>query len=162
MSRVVVERAGLLGSAHRVHVAVVDSRGRLTASVEDAERIVFIDRPTNRSRPSPSWTIGWPTGWVLLRRSWRCVAPPTTVNRSTSPWPSPSCRRWASKTVTWNAVPIFPLTMRRPRHCFRWVGLRARSTTTALENMPGCWRWRLLMAGRRVGIFVETTPFRCG
>ena len=41
MSRVVVERAGLLESAHRVHVAVVDSRGRLTASVGDAERIVF-------------------------------------------------------------------------------------------------------------------------
>jgi len=41
MSRVVVERAGLLESAHRVHVAVVDSEGRLSASVGDAERIVF-------------------------------------------------------------------------------------------------------------------------
>ncbi len=38
MSRVVVERAGLLESAHRVHVAVVDSGGRLTASVGDAAR----------------------------------------------------------------------------------------------------------------------------
>jgi L-asparaginase II len=41
MSSVVVERAGLLESAHRVHVAVVDSEGRLTASVGDAERINF-------------------------------------------------------------------------------------------------------------------------
>ena len=41
MSRVVVERAGLLESAHRVHVAVVDSEGRLSASVGDAERVVF-------------------------------------------------------------------------------------------------------------------------
>ncbi len=41
MSCVVVERAGLVESAHRVHVAVVDSRGRLMASVGDAERVVF-------------------------------------------------------------------------------------------------------------------------
>lgn len=41
MSRVVVERAGLIESAHRVHVAVVDARGRLTASVGDSDRIVF-------------------------------------------------------------------------------------------------------------------------
>ena len=41
MSRVVVERAGLLESAHRLHVAVVDSGGRLTASVGDAQRVVF-------------------------------------------------------------------------------------------------------------------------
>ncbi len=41
MSRVVVERAGLVESAHRVHVAVVDSQGRLTDSVGDAERVVF-------------------------------------------------------------------------------------------------------------------------
>ena len=41
MSRVVVERAGLLESAHRVHVAVVDSEGRLSASVGDAARVVF-------------------------------------------------------------------------------------------------------------------------
>ena len=41
MSRVVVERAGLVESVHRVHVAVVDSEGRLTASVGDAERVVF-------------------------------------------------------------------------------------------------------------------------
>lgn len=41
MSRVIVERAGLLESAHRVHVAVVDSEGCLTASVGDPERVVF-------------------------------------------------------------------------------------------------------------------------
>ncbi len=41
MSRVVVERAGLLESAHRVHVAVVDSEGCLTASVGDPERVIF-------------------------------------------------------------------------------------------------------------------------
>ena len=41
MSGVVVERAGLVESLHRVHVAVVDSEGRLTASVGDAERVVF-------------------------------------------------------------------------------------------------------------------------
>ena len=41
MSGVVVERAGLVESVHRVHVAVVDSEGRLTASVGDAERVVF-------------------------------------------------------------------------------------------------------------------------
>jgi L-asparaginase II len=41
MSGVVVERAGLVESAHRVHVAVVDSDGRLTASVGDALRVVF-------------------------------------------------------------------------------------------------------------------------
>ena len=41
MSRVVVERAGLMESAHRVHVAVVDSEGCLTASVGDAERTIF-------------------------------------------------------------------------------------------------------------------------
>ena len=41
MSHVVVERAGLLESAHRVHVAVVDSEGRLSARVGDAERVVF-------------------------------------------------------------------------------------------------------------------------
>ena len=32
MSGVVVERAGLVESVHRAHVAVVDSEGRLTAS----------------------------------------------------------------------------------------------------------------------------------
>ena len=37
MSRVVVERAGLVESAHRVQVAVVDSEGRLTASAGDSE-----------------------------------------------------------------------------------------------------------------------------
>jgi L-asparaginase II len=41
MSGVVVERAGLVEFVHRVHVAVVDSEGRLTASVGDAERVVF-------------------------------------------------------------------------------------------------------------------------
>jgi L-asparaginase II len=38
---VVVERAGLVESTHRVHVAVVDSTGRLSASVGDFERVVF-------------------------------------------------------------------------------------------------------------------------
>lgn len=41
MSRVVVERTGMVESAHRVHVAVVDSGGRLTASVGDPGRAVF-------------------------------------------------------------------------------------------------------------------------
>ncbi len=41
MSRVVVERAGFLESAHRVHVAVVDSEGCVTASAGDPERVVF-------------------------------------------------------------------------------------------------------------------------
>jgi len=41
MSGVVVERAGLVESVHRVHVAVVDSEGRLAAGVGNAERVVF-------------------------------------------------------------------------------------------------------------------------
>ena len=64
MSGVVVERAGLVESVHRVHVAVVDSEGRLTASVGDAERVVFPRSPPNRFKPSPLSTIRWPNGSV--------------------------------------------------------------------------------------------------
>ena len=41
MSHVVVERAGVVESVHRVHVAVVDREGRLLARVGDPEHLTF-------------------------------------------------------------------------------------------------------------------------
>ena len=41
MSHVVVERAGIAESVHRVHVAVVDGKGKLLAHVGDPERLTF-------------------------------------------------------------------------------------------------------------------------
>ena len=41
MSHVVVERAGIVESVHRVHVAVVDHKGKLLAHVGDPERLTF-------------------------------------------------------------------------------------------------------------------------
>ena len=104
MSGVVVERAGLVESVHRVHVAVVDSEGRLTASAGDPERIVF-----HRSTAKPFQAVPLVDDNVVER-----------LGRS--------FRRRTSMKVTWNAVPTFPSIVQQPRRCFgrvgRWTNLR--------------------------------------